>query len=86
MIFEGIEPTFQTYQVCTLTVKLKNRERSSPKDLDLMVVIAFKANALKVFANKIILTRMERIELSSNGLEPLILPLNYTLLKLTLLV
>lgn len=24
MIFEGIEPTFQTYQVCTLTVKSKN--------------------------------------------------------------
>lgn len=24
LIFEGIEPTFQTYQVCTLTVKLKN--------------------------------------------------------------
>ena len=26
LIFEGIEPTFQTYQVCTLTVKLKNQE------------------------------------------------------------
>lgn len=25
LIFEGIEPTFQTYQVCTLTVKLKNQ-------------------------------------------------------------